>query len=66
MSSKTIGSVESFLRIVKLGYNNFWRNRWLTLGATLLMTLTLIMVSVSILFSFIVQDSAEQIRSKLI
>ena len=65
MSSKTIGSVESFLRIVKLGYNNFWRNRWLTLGATLLMTLTLIMVSVSILFSFIVQDSAEQIRSKI-
>ena len=56
---------ETFLRIVKLGNNNFWRNRWLTIGATLLMTLTLIMVSVSLLFSFIVRDSAEQIRSKI-
>lgn len=58
-------SMETFFRIVRLGYTNFWRNRWLTIGATLLMTLTLIMVSVSILFSFIVQDSAEAIRSKI-
>ncbi|MEX1123845.1 MAG: permease-like cell division protein FtsX [Patescibacteria group bacterium] len=57
--------METLLRIIKLGYNNFWRNRWLTLGATLLMTLTLVMVSVSLLFSFIVGDSAEQIRSRI-
>ncbi len=57
--------METFLRIIKLGNNNFWRNRWLTIGATLLMTLTLIMVSVSLLFSFIVRDSAAQIRSKI-
>lgn len=58
-------SMETFFRILRLGYDNFWRNRWLTMGATLLMTLTLIMVSVSILFSFIVQDTAEVIRSKI-
>lgn len=57
--------VETFLRIIKLGNKNFWRNRWLTLGATLLMTLTLVMISVSVLFSFIVKDSANQIRSKI-
>jgi len=57
--------METFLRIIKLGNKNFWRNRWLTLGATLLMTLTLVMISVSVLFSFIVKDSADQIRSKI-
>lgn len=57
--------IETFWRIIRLGNNNFWRNRWLTIGATLLMTLTLIMISVSLLFSFIVRDAAEQIRSKI-
>jgi cell division transport system permease protein len=57
--------LETVLRIVKLGLNNFWRNRWLTLGATLLMTLTLTMISVFLLFSFIVRDTAEAIRSKI-
>ena len=56
---------ESYLRIFRLGYQNFWRNRWLTIGATLLMTLTLTMISVSLLFSFIVRDTAEVIRSKI-
>lgn len=56
---------EAYWRIFRLGYQNFWRNRWLTIGATLLMTLTLTMISVSLLFSFIVQDTAEVIRSKI-
>ena len=57
--------METFQRIVKLGYTNFWRNRWLTLGATLLMTLTLIMISVSLVVSLIVRDLADTIRSKI-
>lgn len=57
--------METFQRIVKLGYTNFWRNRWLTLGATLLMTLTLIMISVSLVLSLIVRDLATIIRSKI-
>jgi cell division transport system permease protein len=64
MSDKLF-NLETFWRILKLGYVNFWRNRWLTLGATLLMTLTLIMISVTFLFSFIVRDTAEIIRSKI-
>lgn len=56
---------ESFGRIIKLGYVNFWRNRWLTLGATLLMTLTLIMISVSVVLSLMVRDTADVIRSKI-
>jgi cell division transport system permease protein len=57
--------METFQRIIKLGYTNFWRNRWLTLGATLLMTLTLIMISVSLVLSLIVRDLATTIRSKI-
>lgn len=61
MSSK----FETALRLVKLGYNNFWRNRWLTLGATLLMTLTLTMISVSLLISFMIRDTAGAVRSTI-
>lgn len=58
-------SFESFRRIIKLGTKNFWRNRWLTLGATLLMTLTLTMISVSLLMTFLLRDAASEIRSKI-
>ncbi|MBI4948293.1 ABC transporter permease [Candidatus Berkelbacteria bacterium] len=61
MSSKS----KTFWRVAKLGHQNFWRNRWLTLGATLLMTLTLTMISVSLLMTFILRDTAESIRSKI-
>ena len=57
--------METFLRIIRLGYNNFWRNRWLTLGATLLMTLTLTMISVSVVISFIIRDTAGAVRSSI-
>lgn len=57
--------METFGRILALGYNNFWRNRWLTLGATLLMTLTLTMISVSLVLNLIVVNLANTVRSKI-
>lgn len=57
--------METFLRIIRLGHTNFWRNRWLTLGATLLMTLTLTMISVSLIISFIIRDTADAVRSSI-
>ncbi len=57
--------METFFRIIRLGYTNFWRNRWLTLGATLLMTLTLTMISVSLLITFIIRDTAGAVRSSI-
>ncbi|HUD20918.1 MAG TPA: permease-like cell division protein FtsX [Candidatus Saccharimonadales bacterium] len=56
---------QTISRIIRLGYTNFWRNRWLTLGATLLMALTLTMISVSLLMSFVIRDTAQTIRSKI-
>lgn len=55
----------TFFRVIKLGFNNFWRNHYLTLGATLLMTLTLTMISVSLILSLIVRDTASSISSKI-
>lgn len=60
-----LSSWQTFVRIVTLGQKNFWRNRWLTLGATLLMTLTLTMISVSLLMTLLLRDSASAIRSKI-
>ncbi|OGD60930.1 hypothetical protein A3A71_03440 [Candidatus Berkelbacteria bacterium RIFCSPLOWO2_01_FULL_50_28] len=57
--------METFGRIIRLGLKNFWRNNWLTLGATLLMTLTLTMVSVSLLVTFVIKDTATLIREKI-
>lgn len=53
------------MRIVKLGTVNFWRHRWLTLGATLLMTLTLTMITVFLILTFLANDTAKAIRDKI-
>lgn len=55
----------TWLRIIILGYKNFWRNRWLTIGATLLMTLTLTMIASSVIMSLLIRDSAQLIRDKI-
>lgn len=55
----------TLVRVIKLGLKNFWRNGWLTLGATLLMTLTLSMISVSLIMSITTNSAAEQIKSKI-
>lgn len=55
----------TLMRIVRLGHVNFWRNRWLTLGATLLMTLTLTMISVSVVVSYVVRDTTNVVRDKI-
>ncbi len=57
--------METLGRIIRLGLNNFFRNRWLTLGATLLMTLTLTMISVSLIISFMINDTSQAVRSKI-
>jgi len=57
--------MENFLRIIKLGYKNFVRNRGLTLGATLLMTQTLMMVSVALIVTLLIRDTVETFRSKI-
>ncbi len=51
--------------ITKLGFINFWRNRWLSLAATLIMTLTLLIISMFVLFNVVIKTTTDAIREKI-
>lgn len=52
-------------RIFKLGLTNFWRNRWLSLAATLVMTLTLLVVSIFVMMTIVINQTTASIREKM-
>jgi len=52
-------------RIFKLGIMNFWRNRWLSLAATLVMTLTLLIISIFSIMTLVISKTTESIRSRM-
>ncbi len=57
--------LRSLIRIIKLGLKNYWRHSWLTFGATLLMTMTLTMITVFFVLSFLVNDTVRLIKDKI-
>lgn len=58
-------SWQSVKRIFKLGVTNFWRNRWLSLAATLIMTLTLLIVSTFAIMTLVIGKTTDTIREKI-
>lgn len=71
-SSKTISQQKrhrrqwiTFMRMCRYGVNNFTRNAWLTLAATLIMTLTLLVIFVSVASRNILVDTGTQISDNL-
>jgi len=58
-------SSQSTTRIIKLGFVNFWRNGWLSLAATLIMTLTLLIISVFLIFNLVISATTTSIKSKI-
>lgn len=52
-------------RIIKLGFTNLWRNRWLSAQATLILTVTLIFVSVFILGHLVVGVAIDAVKEKI-
>lgn len=52
-------------RIVKLGVINFWRNRWLSLAATLMIMLTLITMGVFVILNIFANSTAEGIKDRI-
>ena len=56
---------QTFTRVFKLGLVNFWRNKWLSLAATLVMTLTLLIISTFVIMSVVISKTTESIRSKM-
>ena len=52
-------------RITKLGLVNFWRNRWLSLASTLIITLTLLIISFFVIITLVIGKTSDSIRSKM-
>jgi len=57
--------IRSVRRVVKYGAINFSRNIWLSTAATLVMTLTLIALSVTIVASVVLTETANTMRDKI-
>ena len=55
----------TFIRMVRYGVNNFSRNAWLTVAATAMMTLTLLVIFISISSRNILMDSVAQIKDSV-
>lgn len=55
----------SISRITKLGLTNFWRNRWLSLASTLVMTLTLLIITLFVVMTIVIGKTTDAIRSKI-
>lgn len=52
-------------RVIKLGINNYWRNKWLSLGSVLILSLTLITISVSVIQNYDISRTTQTIKNKL-
>lgn len=55
----------TFLRMCRYGVNNFSRNAWLTIAATAVMTITLLVVFVTLAARNVLVDTVAEIRDKV-
>lgn len=53
----------SFLRVIKIGFVNFWRNFWLSMAATIVMTVTLVIFSSLFLVFILTNHSIRTIQN---
>lgn len=72
VSSKTISMQKrhrrqwiTFMRMCRYGVNNFTRNAWLTIAATAVMTITLLVVFISFVSHNVLVDTVDQLRDKV-
>lgn len=55
----------TFVRMVRYGINNFTRNAWLTIAATAVMTVTLLIIGMTLAAQNILSDSVDAISQKV-
>lgn len=55
----------TFVRMCRYGINNFSRNAWLTVAATAVMTITLLIILMTFLAQNVLSDSVKQISDKV-
>lgn len=55
----------TFVRMCRYGVNNFSRNAWLTIAATAVMTITLLIIFVTLSARQVLVDTVDQIKDKV-
>jgi cell division transport system permease protein len=55
----------TILRIFRFGLDNFRRNAWLTTAATIVMTITLLIILITLFARFVFNDTIDQVRQKI-
>ena len=55
----------SFMRVCRYGFSNFIRNAWLTVAATAVMTITLIIILLTVAAQNILSDTTTSISKKI-
>jgi len=58
-------SLLTLYRIIKMGFQGFWRNRLLSLAAVLIMTLTLLVISIFVALNSIVDAAVKNLHEKI-
>src|SRR6476620_5048073 len=58
-------TMTTILRIFRYGLDNCRRNAWLTTAATIVMTITLLIVMVTVFARFVFSDTIDQVRQKI-
>ena len=58
-------SMTTILRIFRYGLDNFRRNAWLTTAATVVMTITLLIIIITVFTRFVFNDTIDQVRQKI-
>ncbi len=55
----------TFYRMCRYGINNFSRNAWLTIAATAVMTITLLIIFIAVVSHSVLSDTVGQLRDKV-
>lgn len=55
----------TFIRVLKIGFVDFWRNRWLSLAATMMMAMTIFTVALFILLNLSINQTAKTLQDKI-
>ena len=55
----------TFMRMIRYGVNNFTRNAWLTVAATAVMTITLMIIFVTVVAGSVLNDSIKEMTRKI-
>lgn len=58
-------SLLGYIRVLKLGAVNFWRNRWLSLAAILILSLTLLIISIFLTANLIINETTDSVKEKI-